>query len=127
MKFAIQVPIVVRGVKVYGPRGFRAVDLVLDTGSIFTVLSSPVLRLIGYEPADAEKQIGVVTAGGIVDAFKIRVDRVSVAELEVPEFDVLCMDIVGLPHIDGLLGLDFLKHFRTVIDFRKGIVEISRF
>ena len=39
--------------------------------------------------------------------------------------EVICHDIPELAGIRGLLGLSFLRHFRTVIDYQQGYLEIS--
>lgn len=39
--------------------------------------------------------------------------------------EVICHDISELAGIRGLLGLSFLKHFRTIIDYREGYLELS--
>ncbi len=52
-------------------------------------------------------------------------ERIQVAELRAEGVDVVCHDIPELAGIEGLLGLSFLQHFRTVIDYTAGILEIS--
>jgi hypothetical protein len=45
---------------------------------------------------------------------------------KVAALDVLCHDLPAESGIDGLLGLNFLRHFRLTIRFRKGIVELAK-
>lgn len=42
--------------KITGPRGFREIDMILDTGAPYTTISWDVARDIGYDPAIAEKR-----------------------------------------------------------------------
>ena len=56
MHFPIGIPLVVRNVKIGGPRGFVNVDLILDTGAVVTALSWAVLKVIGYDPAIAPER-----------------------------------------------------------------------
>lgn len=51
MRLSADIPLVARGVKLSGPKGFVQVDLLVDTGAAITVLSWTVLKLIGYDPA----------------------------------------------------------------------------
>ena len=45
MRFPISTPLVVRNVKIVGPKGLVKVDMILDTGAAFTALSWSVLFL----------------------------------------------------------------------------------
>jgi len=45
--------------------------------------------------------------------------------MEASNVEIICHDIPELAGIRGLLGLSFLKHFRTVIDYKAGYLEVS--
>ena len=51
MRLPIGIPLVMRNVKIIGPKGSVKVDLIFDTGAAFTALSWSVLKVIGYDPA----------------------------------------------------------------------------
>lgn len=125
MRTSIGVPLVVRDVKVVGPADFVAVDLMIDTGAMHTSLSWAILKTIGYDPAVVPDRERIITANGVIEVPRLRVDSITVGDVEAREIEVICHDIPELGGIRGLLGLSFLKHFRTVIDYRKGYVEIS--
>ena len=125
MRLLIGIPIVVRSVKVTGPQGSVRVDLILDTGAAVTTLSWSVLKLIGYDPAVATERHAAITANGIIEVPKLRVESIAAGDVEAREVEVICHDIPGLAGIRGLLGLSFLKHFRTVIDYQQDYFEIS--
>jgi len=55
----------------------------------------------------------------------ITVDRIQIADLQAESVDVICHDIPEITGIEGLLGLSFLKHFRTLIDYPTGILELT--
>lgn len=80
--------------------------------------------MVGYDPALAPERQDIVTANGVIEVPKLRVASISVGELEARDVEVVCHDIPELAGIRGLLGLSFLKHFRTVIDYRQGYVEV---
>jgi hypothetical protein len=44
MRFEIGVPLIVKNVKIAGPKGSVSVDLILDTGAAFTAISWSVLK-----------------------------------------------------------------------------------
>lgn len=123
MRFPISIPLVVKNVKVIGPQGFARVDLILDTGAALTVLSWSVLKVIGYDPAIAPERQETITANGIIEVPKLRVQSIAVGDVEAHDVEVICHDIPELAGIRGLLGLSFLKHFRTVIDYRESYLE----
>jgi len=125
MRIAIGIPLVVRNVKVLGPQGFARMDVILDTGAALTVLSWSVLKVIGYDPAVAPERQETITANGVIEVPKLRVQSITVGDAEARDVEVICHDIPELAGIRGLLGLSFLKHFKTVVDYRGGYLEIS--
>ncbi len=44
--------IILRRVRINGPIGLREIDMILDTGAVYTVISWDVVKDIGYDPAD---------------------------------------------------------------------------
>lgn len=82
-------------------------------------------RDIGYDPAVSEKRTPIVTANGVIEAPLITVESIELVELKAEEVDVICHDIPEIAGIEGLLGLSFLKHFRTLVDYLAGILEIT--
>lgn len=125
MRFPIDVPLVVRSVKIVGPKGFVKVDMILDTGAALTVLSWSVLKAIGYDPAVAPERYEVITANGVIEVPKLRVTSMAVGDAETRDVEVISHDIPELAGIRGLMGLSFLKHFRTILDYKQGYIEIS--
>ena len=52
-------------------------------------------------------------------------ESIAVGEAQARRVKVICHDIPELAGIRGLLGLSFLKHFRTMMDYKEGYLEIS--
>lgn len=125
MRLPIGIPLVVRNVRVSGPKGKVWVDLILDAGAAFTALSRSILKMLGYDPAVASEREEVVTANGVIEVPKLTVDSVRIGDVEAKEVEVICHDIPELVEVRGLLGLSFLTRFRTVIDYRGGYLEIT--
>lgn len=67
----------------------------------------------------------IVTANDVIEVPKLRVESITVGNAEAREVEVICHDIPELAGMRGLLGLSFLKYFRTVMDYKKGYLEIS--
>jgi clan AA aspartic protease (TIGR02281 family) len=125
MQVPLTIPIVLRRVAICGPSGVREIDVLVDTGAVYTVIAWDVAKDIGYDPAVSERRMPIITANGVIEAPLIIVEAIHVAELSVRGVDVVCHDIPELAGIEGLLGLSFLRHFRTVIDYPVGILEIT--
>jgi clan AA aspartic protease (TIGR02281 family) len=125
MRFPIEIPLIVRNVKIVGPKGLVKVDLILDTGAASTVLSWSDLKVIGYDPAVIPERHEIVTANGVIEVPKLRVENIAAGDVEATEVEVVCHDIPELAGVRGLLGLSFLKYFRTVIDYKQGYFELS--
>jgi len=115
MRFSVGIPLIVRNVKIVGPKGSVKVDLILDTGAASTVLSWSDLKVIGYDPAVIPEHHEIVTANGIIEVPKLRVENIAVGDAEVKEVEVVCHDIPELAGVRGLLGLSFLKYFRLTL------------
>ena len=124
MRLPVGIPLVVRTVKIVGPKGKVVVDLIFDTGAAFTVLSWSVLKAIGYDPASVSERQEIITANGVIEVPKLQIAGITVGDMKVENLEVLSHDIPELVGIRGLLGLSFIRHFRTVIDFKQGCLEI---
>lgn len=124
MRLPVGIPLVIRNVKITGPKGSVRVDLIFDTGAVFTALSRSVLKFIGYDPAIVSERQDIVTANGVIEVPRLCVNSIAIRNLEAKDVEVICHDIPELVEVRGLLGLSFLKHFRTVIDYKEGYLEL---
>ena len=125
MRTRLDIPITLRRVGIRGPISVREVDMILDTGAVYTVLAWDVAKDIGYDPAVSEHRTPIITANGVIEAPVITVESIELVDLRADAIDVVCHDIPEIAGIEGLLGLSFLKHFRTLIDYTAGILEIT--
>jgi len=66
MQVKLEIPIVLRRVRIIGPAGFREIDVVLDTGAVYTVIAWDVAKDIGYDPAISERWMPIITANGFI-------------------------------------------------------------
>ena len=125
MRVKLEIPIVIRRVRINGPEGFREIDVILDTGAVYTVIAWDVAKDIGYDPAISERRMPIITANGVIEAPLITVESIHIADLRAESVDVICHDIPEIIGIEGLLGLSFLKRFRTLIDYTTGVLKIT--
>ncbi len=70
--------------------------------------------------------VNVTGAIGTGSAVLLRVASVSVLGEEVRDLRVLCHALPPNLKIEGILGLNFLKHFNIVIDNETEIVTLTK-
>jgi len=101
------VPIVVNG-KVNG-------RLIVDTGASLTVLGPDIVKALGLSiPGNAPRISVRVADGRVLERPIVRLDSLRVGEMTVENLHVVIGDRVGAG--DGLLGQNFLRHFRVSIE-----------
>ena len=125
MRQTVKGPIVVRRVEIVGPAGTSFADLLLDTGAALTMLSPLIVESAGYDVSTAKSKQQIITGNGAIKVPILTVSELRVGDLRVDNFSVCVHSIPEVAHIQGLLGLDFLKRFRTVIDYPNGFMEIT--
>lgn len=125
MRYPIAIPLVVKHVKLFGHSGTIQVDMILDTGAAFTVISWADLKIVGYDPAISSERQEIITANGVIEVPKVNIEAIAVGDTKAFGVEVICHDIPELAGIRGLLGLSFLKHFRTIIDYKNDYLELS--
>lgn len=124
MRIPIGIPIIVKNVKLTGPAGSVCIDMILDTGAAITTISWADLKIVGYDPAVIEERQKIITANGVIEVPCLKLKRISMADIAAQEVEIICHDIPELAIVRGMLGLSFLKNFRTVIDYKKDFLEI---
>jgi len=114
------VPIQVAGAVVLVPALLNgaAATLLLDTGASTTIVRPALVQRAGIEVApDAPKMVGVVVGGQRFSLPFVRVRSLSIGDAAVEGIDVGVFDgLAHMPGVDGLLGGDFLNHFKVTID-----------
>ena len=124
MKQHLEIPLILKRIRIDGPNASREIDMILDTGAMYTAISWDVAKDIGYDPAVALDRVPIITANGVIEVPKIKVKGIGFKELYVEDVEVICHDIPEIAEIEGLLGLSFLKHFKICLDFKANILEI---
>ncbi len=125
MRQSLATPIILRRVGFEGPVASREVDMILDSGAMYSAISWELAKDLGYDPAGSSVRVPIITANGVIEVPKLVVKRMGFRELFVDQAEVICHDIPELAEIEGLLGLSFLKYFRVLMDFKGGVLEIT--
>ena len=82
----------------------------LDTGAATTTLVPEVIEEIGYTRRDGFKEARVHTAIGAERGYWLHVAELTVLGVTTPNF-ALTVFPLGHKDIDGLVGMNFLRHF----------------
>ncbi len=101
------------------------VRLALDTGATSSMINWDVAVLLGYDPASSKERIQVTTCSGVEFAPRIVVKKVEVLGRSLENFPILCHTLPPSATVDGLLGLDFFRGVRLVVNLKEGIVALG--
>ncbi|HEV2057675.1 MAG TPA: retropepsin-like aspartic protease [Methylomirabilota bacterium] len=104
--------------------GRAPVRLLLDTGATRTTISPAALIGLEVTYRDAPRiQFRGVT--GSASAYLVSLESVEVGGARVGPQRVLSHDAQMGGGAEGLLGQDFLNHFRVTIGNARGVVELA--
>jgi predicted aspartyl protease len=98
-------------------------DVLIDTGSASTVISSDAVAALGIIPEPSDRLRTLRGVGGRELVFTGRLDRLEVEGRTVDDFDV---EIGGMDYgfgINGILGMDFLTRIQAIINLRDFVLE----
>ncbi len=109
---------------VFGPRGDRAVRLALDTAATETAISRRVLAIIGIDML-AAPTVPVTMGGGIVSVPLVTVGHLEALGQTQSGLIIQAHTLPSSLPIDGVLGLDFIRKQRLVVDFRTGQISLT--
>lgn len=120
-RFNLRVPHIVVRARLLGPRSTEWADLILDTGATHTVIDELIVYRLGYDPLIAPKVL-LATVSGTAQASVIHIRQLFALGEVVNDFEVLAMPLPLQLHVDGLLGLDFLRRHNLFCNFDKGVL-----
>ena len=93
--------------------GTVRMQLLLDTGAEFTVLSTAAARSLSLNLSNTAV-IPLRSASGVFFAPMTKVQAMTVGDATVHDVEVIVHD--ATPGLDGLLGMSFLDHFSLTIE-----------
>jgi len=103
----------------------RMVQFILDTGASMTLIHTKVLERIGSVQDTEIGPIFIETAGGSIQANLYWIESIEVLGKGSGRMIVAGFDLPEKTRIEGLLGLDFVKMFKLVLDIPNGTIEID--
>jgi len=100
------------------------VPFLLDTGASLTIITRATALSLGLDDWESLDWMEFSTSGGRVRSPIIELDSIRVGQNEVEDVDVAIDVDEHLPF--GLLGMNFLRHFRVVVDQQRHQVQLFR-
>jgi predicted aspartyl protease len=110
--------------RILGPNGDTIVHLALDTGATSSLINWDVAMIIGYDPAIVKERIHMTTGSSVEFAPSITVRKIEALGVIKEHFRIVCHTLPPSAKVDGLLGLDFFRDTRLIIDFISGKIEV---
>ncbi len=101
------------------------VRLLIDTGASMTIFTPEVLEQSGAGYQDTGKTGMFNTANGPVQAPVYILDSLSVGDWQVNQLEIGVLSLSESSGIDGLLGMNFLRHFQFFIDQDAALLRLD--
>lgn len=118
---ALVVPVYLNG---RGPHQF-----VLDTGATLTCVNEAVADSLGLPERAGPGGVGIGAGGSgrvqLVTVDSLRIGQTKAFDLAACTLNLGQFEQAGL-RVDGLLGLNFLKSFRMVLDFGRNTLHLEK-
>ena len=117
--------IVVESVLVNKTAKFHS-KLVLDTGATYTMISWEMADKLGLSPEKATETITFFSASGEVKSPLVKIEKVELEGIVVRNLKAVIHTLPEGSQVDGLIGLNFLRNFEVNLDFKKGVITLSK-
>ena len=117
-------------VQIKGPRGTREFRAVLDTGCTDCIIPRQDARALGYNAYyEAFSKTGEGTLGisatDIYETDEIVLEEMAVGDLVAKDVKAMTHEMPRFAGIEGVVGVSFLRHFNTCINFVDGYLVIE--
>ena len=113
----------------------KEANFLLDTGASRSVFDPKTISSF-IENLTFEKKEGMTAGVGSSDleSATFRIDVFSLGDMEILDYEAVALDLenihemygkLGLPHIDGIIGGDLLRHHKAVINYRNKKLRLT--
>jgi clan AA aspartic protease (TIGR02281 family) len=107
------------------PGNAGSLRLLIDTGASMTIVTPAALQRQGVAYRDTGRSRVFNTANGPVRASIYVIDTLSVGDWYIRDLEIGVLELGGQAGMDGLLGMNFLGHFRFFIDQNESLLRLS--
>ena len=106
----------------------KEANFLIDTGASRSVFDSKTISNF-IDDIQFEKKEGLTAGVGSSDleSSTFKIESFSIGDLEITEYEAVALDLenihemygkLGLPCIDGIIGGDLLKRYKSVINYK---------
>lgn len=117
--------LIVVAARLWSETGDTMARLALDTGATFSLINTGKLASIGCYPDAQAERAQMTTGSGVEDVPWVTIPTIRALGQDRTAFPVICHTLPASTGVDGLLGLDFLRGHRLVVDFRAGTITLE--
>lgn len=112
----------------------QKLHLIIDTGASQTVFDKELVECFSIIKSNKEEIKSSGLTEGQLEGIAVKVKGLSVKKETIPDFKAVLLPLdhinslyqsIDLPKISGLIGSDFLKKFKAVIDFKKQKLQLT--
>jgi predicted aspartyl protease len=107
-----------------GPTSWCQARLVVDTAASKTTLVPRVVEKIGYSAVDAFGRTSVRSVIGHEAGYLVRIAEMDLLRVRVKNLPVMVCPL-AYDDIDGLIGMNFLRHFNIHISNARQMIGIE--
>ena len=117
MQLTLQDDLILVSVTVsYQGQEIQVPDIVIDTGSATTMISTDIVAQVGIVPEMDDVLHFIRGVGGTEVVFSRRVDRLQVGSQAIKQFEIEVGGLDDIFDINGILGMDFLLCAGAIIN-----------
>ncbi len=106
--------------------GILPVTLLIDTGATLTIIHPNVLQLVGVNIQQPKSTVQLKTANGILKVPVFQLRSLALGDQLVSDIEVGGIAMSGMSGVNGLLGMNFLNHFKFTLDQQQQLLLLAR-
>ncbi|OPJ60570.1 retropepsin-like aspartic protease [Clostridium oryzae] len=92
-------------------------DVIIDTGAFHTIISPVFLEKLDTEVSLDDEIINAYgLGGGMCSSLRKRIDKIGIGGINIEDMRIDFGEIDPEDRVNGLIGLDFLKAAKIIID-----------
>lgn len=95
-----------------------------DTGAALTVISEQAAREMNLDLGQPAQMLEIVSVHQLAHAPRVRLNTLQIGGHKVNNIDVLVLSLPRNLRVDGLLGINFLQHFRPTFEFEQATLVL---
>lgn len=113
-------------VQIWGKGEPLLLKLAIDTGATRTIIPPEAALSIGINPARSKKTTEITTGSGTVICPVVIISKFSCFGVTLKKLSVVCHNLPPESPVEGLLGLDFLRAAKIILNFAQEVIEIGK-